>query len=127
MTLKKGSIIVMIALWVLLFCLSFAVNIGGYHKIWLIMLSGVNAVSQAALAGVIFKRMIFPRPNLIYWCLGSVIFSSAQIFGTFLPLLRTNLDFDKLLVLFLLHIGLAIVFLMCCLIASLVFNIDEDE
>jgi hypothetical protein len=127
MTLKKGSIIVMIALWILLFCLSFAVNIGGYRKIWLIMLSGVNAVSQAALAGVIFKRMIFPRLNLVYWCLGSVIFSSAQIFGTFLPLLRTDIDFNKLFILFLLHIGLAIIFLMCCLTVGLVFDIDEDE
>ncbi len=126
MTLKKTSIIVMIILWVLLFCLSFAVNIGGYHKIWLIILSGVNAVSQAALAGVIFKRMIFPRINLLYWCLGSVIFSSAQIFGTFLPLLRTHVGFDKLFSLFLMHLALAIGFLIFCLIAGLVLDSDED-
>jgi hypothetical protein len=127
MNLKKTSIIVMITLWILLFCLSFAVNIGGYRKIWLIMLSGVNAVSQGALAYIIFKRMIFPRPNLLYWCLGSILFSSAQILGTFLPLLRTNAGFHNLSFLLLLHLALAIIFLMCCLIASLVFNIDEDE
>ncbi len=117
----------MAALWVLLFCLSFAVNIGGYHKIWLIILSGVNAVSQAALAGVIFKRIIFPRIELLYWCLGSVLFSSAQIFGTFLPLLRTHTGSRNLSVLFLLHLGLAIGFLMCCLIAGLVLDSDEEE
>jgi hypothetical protein len=127
MTLKKTSIIVMITLWILLFCLSFAMNIGGYWKIWLIMLSGVNAASQAALAFIMFKRMIFSRINLTYWCLGSILFSLAQIFGTFLPLLRTNIDFNKLFILFLLHLGLAIIFLICCLTASLVFNIDEDE
>lgn len=127
MTSKKISIIVMIALWVFLFCLSFAVNIGGYRKIWLLIISGANTISQIALAVVIFKRMIFPRLRLTYWCLGSVLFSLAQISGTFLPLLRTNISSDKLFFLLLLNLGLALGYLMCCLTAGLILGSDEGE